>query len=407
MKSLVTETAAQPRPQKPKSNSPFTMHQGRRYIADESVVYPLPNDVKELSRQALVHEMTCELVGGLHFSDIPHDKIPRRVLDIGCGTAIWCASMSDEFARRGCPGVEFVGVDLVPVYTDMKGVNFKYVQSDITKEPLPFPDGSFDMVVSRDLALAIPATAMFSDITSEIERVLKPGGIFEIFAYDCTMRALQRTQTLYEPRTSAYPISSATHFSTSENPYIVQYNDRMTALLTHLNIPSAPCTQIAPAILMLETLTLTAQKRIAIPLDEIWWESPGASDTSSVSSARSTDSSHRKGSFAIPPSQQRHRSSTTTSSTSGLTDNERAVRALAKLVWIQSIDSLEPRLREVNKIDLDEWERWYRDLMWNTMENQGLRNGECIEFGAFWGRKDDCPKDNGTVCLKYSSGTSN
>jgi ubiquinone/menaquinone biosynthesis C-methylase UbiE len=46
-------------------------------------------------------------------------ELPKRVLDIGCGTGIWIHDVSKQWAEIGHPDVEFVGVDLVPVQTPM------------------------------------------------------------------------------------------------------------------------------------------------------------------------------------------------------------------------------------------------------------------------------------------------
>jgi hypothetical protein len=72
---------------------------------------------------------------------------------------------------------------------------------------------------------------------------------------------------------------------------------------------------------------------------------------------------------------------------SPLNEEERAARHLAKLAFVQLIEALEGMLREHNDMDLDEWDSWYRELMWNWFDGQGLRGGECLEFGAWWGKK--------------------
>jgi hypothetical protein len=147
-------------------------------------------------------------------------------------------------------------------------------------------------------------------------------------------------------------------------------------------------------------------KRLALPLDTVWWESSSdsASETSSsdCSKRRSTGESSLE-SLSGPPKQQfrkrrasaaqSHHYSTRRSSTSAdslaspLNEEERAARHLAKLAFVQLIEALEGMLREHNDMDLDEWDTWYRELMWNWFDGQGLRGGECLEFGAWWGKK--------------------
>jgi SAM-dependent methyltransferase len=141
--------------------------------------YPLPFDVKEMSRQALWHELQREVYGGYSNIDWRTEKIPQKVLEIGCGSGIWSASMADYFASLGHPNVEFTGLDIVETYGDMKNVNFKFVKHSI-HYPLPFPPCTFDYVISRDMMLTTPTRSMYNGIVDEILRVLKPGGFFEI-----------------------------------------------------------------------------------------------------------------------------------------------------------------------------------------------------------------------------------
>jgi len=107
-------------------------------------------------------------------------KIPSRVLDIGCGTGIWIASMHDEFAARGRNDVKFVGMDVVPVYAPMTDVDFTFVRHNCLTLPFPFQDGEFDYVFARDLVPVIPSTSAQSNVLAECLRVLGEGGNIEI-----------------------------------------------------------------------------------------------------------------------------------------------------------------------------------------------------------------------------------
>jgi ubiquinone/menaquinone biosynthesis C-methylase UbiE len=144
----------------------------------------LPHDIKELARQSLFHELQHEMHSDYHCAQFSDDNIPKKVLDIGCGTGIWCASVAQEFAERGQPNVEFVGLDVVPVYGDMKGVNFTFVRHDFTSNPMPFPDNEFDYIFMRDVSWGVKSGLFYTDLFHEYFRVLKPGGAFEI---QCSM----------------------------------------------------------------------------------------------------------------------------------------------------------------------------------------------------------------------------
>jgi len=226
---------------------------------------------------------------------------------------------------------------------------------------------------------------------------------------DYTIRTIQRTSTPYAPTTGAYDVNGAVQLKpSSENTFIQQWNDRVQKALMARDLPTVPCTLTGPSIVMEDGVTAVQSKRLALPLDTIWWESPNvdsASDTSSstCSKRRSTGGSSveslagsskrvfrkRRGSGAQSHHYNNRRSSASVDSCypSPLAAEERAVRQLAKLAFAQLIEAMEPMLREANEIELGEWDGWYRELMWNWFDGHGLRGGECMEFGSWWGRK--------------------
>ena len=94
----------------------------------------------------------------------------EAVLDVGCGTGALLRAILD-----GTPGVTIAGIDPCG---EMLAVARKKLPggSDLREsgaESLPFPDGSFDVVVSTSAFhyFRAPAAAL-----AEMKRVLKPGG---------------------------------------------------------------------------------------------------------------------------------------------------------------------------------------------------------------------------------------
>lgn len=211
---------------------------------------------------------------------------------------------------------------------------------------------------------------------------------------DSTVRTLQRTTTPYSPGSSSYTVGPATQFlQQAENSYVTQWNERIEKTLSARGLSPVPSTFIGPIMLMEEEITGLQTKRYALPLDEVWWESsssgtPEGSESSSVASKRKSSSGSSVESVA--GSRRRYRRSSTSAGSgppSPLTAEEKAVRQMARLCFSQMVDSLELCVREANNIVIDDWDRWFKDLMYNWNEAGGVRGGECIEYGCWYGQK--------------------
>lgn len=91
-----------------------------------------------------------------------------KTLDLGCG----------NYPKNPFGADEIFGVDIV----DLGNPNIKV--ADLTIEPIPFEDDSFDFVSGFDFLEHIPRilyiegtrTQPFIDLMSEVHRVLKPNG---------------------------------------------------------------------------------------------------------------------------------------------------------------------------------------------------------------------------------------
>src|SRR5439155_18927791 len=99
----------------------------------------------------------------------------ERVLDLGCGAG------TDSLVAAQMVGGEgsVVGIDMTPemlakaraAAAELGAANVEYVEGEV--ERLPFPDASFDVVVSNGVVDLVPdKDAVFS----ELFRVLRPGG---------------------------------------------------------------------------------------------------------------------------------------------------------------------------------------------------------------------------------------
>ncbi len=91
-----------------------------------------------------------------------------RALDLGCGAGEFTAALAEA-------GAEAIGADvaeaaLARARARNPGVEFRRVPFD---GPLPFEDGSFDLVWSSEVIEHVADTARW---LSEVRRVLVPGG---------------------------------------------------------------------------------------------------------------------------------------------------------------------------------------------------------------------------------------
>jgi SAM-dependent methyltransferase len=103
---------------------------------------------------------------GYHRDVTRHFARGARMLDVGCGSA-WLAEHFDDYT----------GVDGSPdavAAAHERGRNVRLADAD---EPLPFPDGTFDGVIMKDLLEHVGDPV---HVVREARRVLRPGG--QVFA---------------------------------------------------------------------------------------------------------------------------------------------------------------------------------------------------------------------------------
>jgi SAM-dependent methyltransferase len=98
-----------------------------------------------------------------YFRDITrHFAADQKLLDLGCGSA-WLGRFYDDYT----------GLDASQEAIDAAAERgFTVIQGSVA-EPLPFPDGTFDGVVAKDLLEHVDDPGA---VVREINRILKPGG---------------------------------------------------------------------------------------------------------------------------------------------------------------------------------------------------------------------------------------
>ncbi|RAR16253.1 S-adenosyl-L-methionine-dependent methyltransferase [Stemphylium lycopersici] len=139
---------------------------GRRYhkYREGENDYWGPNDDVQNDQLDIAHHMFLILLGQkLHLAPI---QDPQRILDLGCGTGIWCMDMADEH-----PSAEILGVDLSPIQPTFTPPNCKFEIDDVT---LPWTySRPFDFINIRSLYGSIHS---WPALYAQAYQYLTPGG---------------------------------------------------------------------------------------------------------------------------------------------------------------------------------------------------------------------------------------
>lgn len=154
----------------------YTYENGRRYHAYHAGNYLLPNDEEEQERLDYLHHLFRLLTGGPCFrAPLGENRVPQRVLDMGCGTGIWCIQVSDDW-----PEATVIGVDLSPIQPSWVPPNCRFYVDDIETEWTYSPAEHFDYIHGRCLLGSI---SDWKVLLSRALDNLKPGGYLEL--QDC------------------------------------------------------------------------------------------------------------------------------------------------------------------------------------------------------------------------------
>lgn len=375
----------------------FAQRNGRTYLNDPSLAYPLPIDLEELHRQTLRTLLLIQAHGGPVRSPALLKKPPKRVLEVGCSTGFWSMMCHRFFKSRGHSGISFTGVDLAPVAPGSanisadsmkpdKDMDWTFVQHDIRDFPWPFEDGEFDLVFSKDMATAIPLQE-HPFFSAEILRVLKSGGVFEIWETDYTIRMLRphvpgaglngvdAENQEAASTIGSYVVHLNTPLSAPLNTFLVEYNNWISKVFESRGLWPTPGTMMSAYILAeIEILVGLGVHRVAIPFSEVRWEREGVGGVVTKDGKSYVEMRGDR-----PPHQKVEKKT--------LSSAQAALRRTALLTFVEEIQALEPYLREVSGKSQDEWDIWMGKMTTDLMSEGGTSWGECLESGAWWATK--------------------
>jgi SAM-dependent methyltransferase len=100
------------------------------------------------------------------------DLAGKAVLDVGCGRGGGTAFVFDRFRPRMLTGLDLAPSAIARCRAEHERPGLSFVAGDA--EALPFPDGSFDAVLSIESSHCYPDVTRF---LCEVARVLRPGGL--------------------------------------------------------------------------------------------------------------------------------------------------------------------------------------------------------------------------------------
>jgi len=149
-----------------------------RGMNTKSDVYKLPADIQEMDRLTLQHRMWCLMMGNL--CPVPIDQLqetlrsrvgnPPAVLDLGCGSGIWCVEMAEAF-----PHARVVGFDLSECKPKYVPSNCSFVQGDWSQGLADYK-GQFDLVYTRSVIGHLTKEMQQTAVKQAVDCV-RPGGL--------------------------------------------------------------------------------------------------------------------------------------------------------------------------------------------------------------------------------------
>ncbi|QDS71381.1 hypothetical protein FKW77_002756 [Venturia effusa] len=146
---------------------------GRIFEMNTLVAYMLPTDSKENARLEMQYLIVTALMGGkVYRAPLKKDprRAPRRILDVGCGTGVWCLDMAEIFENA-----RIIGMDIAQASRQWERIpeNVTFVIGNMHKDPW---NGPYDFIHTRFMLGTAPD---FKTVVQQAYDNLEPGGWME------------------------------------------------------------------------------------------------------------------------------------------------------------------------------------------------------------------------------------
>ncbi len=152
---------------------------GNSYVND-------PESGAEMARLLDQDRTLTACMGGLlpELSDIEQSAVDE-VLDIGCGPGGWVQEMAFAYPQMHVTGIDIsqAMVEYAQAQARIQHLGNAHFEVMDARQPLAFPDASFDLINARTIA-GFMLTNAWPELLRECHRLLRPGGILRLTETD-------------------------------------------------------------------------------------------------------------------------------------------------------------------------------------------------------------------------------